>query len=224
MRRMKCEYQIRAQRRHVVAMVKALRFRQKLLSGDVYGTLGRAAIEAWESLPITAGNGYPARTGEKAAVQAEVLDVCRGLEESVWHGVRMKGDFTSAKIGAVIEGLLAQSRTTKAKHTTFLVKLEKGWLEEIAHAVEFEMRVRIAHLEALEEWLPREGDHVRVEILLTRLKRVAWQIEGGNYGPWFSHRTKSLYDIYQVIRNRLEHGRYASVVAILPNIPLIEIK
>jgi len=51
---MKYEYQVRMQLRHLKAVVGALKFRQRLLSGDVYGTLGRAAMEAWEELPEVA--------------------------------------------------------------------------------------------------------------------------------------------------------------------------
>jgi len=48
---MKYEYQVRMQLRHLKVVVGALKFRQRLFSGDVYGTLGRAAMEAGEKLP-----------------------------------------------------------------------------------------------------------------------------------------------------------------------------
>ena len=38
---MKYEFQVRMQQRHLKAIVGALRFRQRLLAGDVYGTIGR---------------------------------------------------------------------------------------------------------------------------------------------------------------------------------------
>ena len=38
---MKYEFQVRMQQRHLEAIVGALRFRQRLISGDVYGTLGQ---------------------------------------------------------------------------------------------------------------------------------------------------------------------------------------
>jgi len=38
---MKYEFQIRMQHRHLKAIVGALRFRHRLLAGDVYGTIGR---------------------------------------------------------------------------------------------------------------------------------------------------------------------------------------
>ena len=38
---MKYEFQIRMQQRHLKAIVGALRFRHRLLAGDVYGTIGR---------------------------------------------------------------------------------------------------------------------------------------------------------------------------------------
>lgn len=41
------EFQVRMQQRQLKAIVGALRFRQRLLSGDVYGTIGRAAMDAW---------------------------------------------------------------------------------------------------------------------------------------------------------------------------------
>ena len=34
-----------------------------------------------------------------------------------------------------------------------------------------------------------------------RMKAVAWQIVGGNYGPWFTCRTRFLYDIYSAIQH-----------------------
>ena len=38
---MKYEFQVRMQQRHLKAIAGALRFRQWLLAGDVYGTIGR---------------------------------------------------------------------------------------------------------------------------------------------------------------------------------------
>ena len=38
---MKYEFQVCMQQRHLKAIVGALRFRQRLLVGDVYGTIGR---------------------------------------------------------------------------------------------------------------------------------------------------------------------------------------
>ena len=40
---MKFEYQVRMRQRHLDAIVKALKFRQQLLSDDLYGTLGKVA-------------------------------------------------------------------------------------------------------------------------------------------------------------------------------------
>ena len=51
---MKYEFQVRMQQRHLNAIVGALRFRQRFLAGDVYGTIGRAAMEAWRVLPDVA--------------------------------------------------------------------------------------------------------------------------------------------------------------------------
>ena len=44
---MKYEFHVRMQQRHLKAIVGALRFRQRFLVGDVYGTIGRAAMDAW---------------------------------------------------------------------------------------------------------------------------------------------------------------------------------
>ena len=38
---MKYEFQVRMQQRHLKSIVGALWFRQRLLAGDVYGTIGR---------------------------------------------------------------------------------------------------------------------------------------------------------------------------------------
>jgi len=81
---MKYEFQVRMQQRHLKTIVGALRFRQRLLAGDVYGTIGRAAMDAWGTLPDVAHGAYPARTGEKGAVQLEVLKACRVIEDIVW--------------------------------------------------------------------------------------------------------------------------------------------
>jgi len=59
------EFQVRMQQRHLKAIVGALRFRQRLLSGDVYGTIGRATMDAWGTLPDVAHGAYPAKKGEK---------------------------------------------------------------------------------------------------------------------------------------------------------------
>ena len=79
---MKYEFQVRMQQRHLKAIVGALRFRQRLLAGDVYGTIGcgiwqrkrchldrgaaicaSAAIRTWErpfalALPSGQGSGH----------------------------------------------------------------------------------------------------------------------------------------------------------------------
>lgn len=58
---MKYEHQVRMQQRHLDAIVKALKFRQQLLSGGLYETLGKVAIEARESFPEVERSPYPAR-------------------------------------------------------------------------------------------------------------------------------------------------------------------
>ena len=80
---MKYEYQVRMQQRHLKAIVGALKFRQRLLSGDVYGTIGRAAMDAWAALPDFAKDPYPRRIGDRDSVQSEVLMACRAIEDMV---------------------------------------------------------------------------------------------------------------------------------------------
>ena len=108
---MKYEFQVLMQRRHMKAIVGALRFRQRLLSGDVYGTLGRAAMDAWESLPDIAHGACPARRGDKGAVQLEVFKACRAIEDIVWHRKRPAQAFTASPDGVVASELLSQSAT-----------------------------------------------------------------------------------------------------------------
>lgn len=126
---MKYEFQVRMQQRHLKAIVGALRFRQRLMSGDVYGTLGRAAIDAWEALPDVAQVAYPARRGDKGAVQLEVLKACRAIEDIVWHQKRPAQIFSASPDGMLASELLSQS-ATKERHTRFVVKLKKGALKE----------------------------------------------------------------------------------------------
>jgi len=168
MMKQKYEFSVRMQQRHLKAIVGALRFRQRFLAGDVYGTIGRAAMDAWGTLPEVAHGAYPARKGEKGAVQAEVLEAC--------------------------------------------------W------AVEFELRARIGHLEAVVAHLDIEiGGMKRVDSQCERMKAVAWQIVGGNYGPWFTYRTRFLYDIYSAIQHEEGHWRYSTVHPLVPSVPLMEI-
>lgn len=145
---MKYEFQVRMQQRHLKAIVGALRFRQRLISGDVYGTLGRAAIDAWEALPDVAQGAYPARRGDKGAVQLEVLKACRAIEDIVWHQKRPVQIFSASPDGMLASELLSQS-ATKERHTRFVVKLKKGVLRKIGWVVELELRARIGHMDAI---------------------------------------------------------------------------
>ena len=113
---------VRMQQRHLKAIVGALRFRQRLISGDVYGTLGRAAIDAWEALPDVAQGAYPARRGDKGAVQLEVLKACRAIEDIVWHQKRPVQIFSASADGMLASELLSQS-ATKERHTRFVLLL-----------------------------------------------------------------------------------------------------
>ena len=220
---MKYEFQVLMQRRHMKVIVGALRFRQRLLSGDVYGTLGRAAMDAWESLPDIAHGACPARRGDKGAVQLEVFKACRAIEDIVWHRKRPAQAFAASPDGMVASELLSQS-ATKERHTRFIVKLKKGVLRKIGWAVEFELRARIGHLDAIVAYLDIGLGEIRdVNNQCERMKSVAWQIEGGNYGPWFTHRTRSLYDIYSAIQHKEGHWRYSTVYPLVPSVPLMEI-
>ena len=220
---MKYEFQVRMQQRHLKAIVGALRFRQRLLAGDVYGTIGHAAMEAWETLPDVAHGAYPARKGEKGAVQSEVLEACRVIEDAVWGQKRPVLAFSASPDGRLATELLSQNKT-KERHTRFIVKLRKGVLRKIGWAVEFELRARIGHLEAIVAHLDIGLDVIRrVDSQCERMKAVAWQIVGGNYGPWFTYRTRFLYDIYSAIQHEEGHWRYSTVTPIVPSVPLLEI-
>ena len=220
---MKYEFQVRLQQRHLKAIVGALRFRQRLLAGDVYGTIGRAAMDAWGTLPDVAHGAYPMRRGEKRMVQSEVLKSCRVIEAIVWHRKRPVPAFSASPDGRLAAELLSQNKT-KERHTRFIVKLRKGVLWELGRAVEFELRARIGHLEAIVAHLDIGLGVIKgVDCQCARMKAVAWQIEGGNYGPWFTYRTRSLYDIYSVIQHEAGHWRYSTVRPLVPSVPLMEI-
>ena len=217
------EFQVRMQQRHLKAIVGALRFRQRVLAGDVYGTIGRAAMDAWGTLPAIAHGAYPARKGEKGAVQAEVLEACRAIEDVMRGQKRPSEAFSASPDGRLAAELLSQNKA-KERHTRFIVKLRKGVLRKIGWAVEFELRARIGHLEAVVAHLDIEiGGMKRVDSQCERMKAVAWQIVGGNYGPWFTYRTRFLYDIYSAIQHEEGHWRYSTVHPLVPSVPLMEI-
>ena len=220
---MKHEFQVRMQQRQLKAIVGALRFRQRLLSGDVYGTIGRAAMDAWGTLPDVAHGAYPAKKGEKGAVQLEVLKACRVIEDIVWRNKRPSQVFSSSPDGRLAAELLEQSKA-KERRTRFSVKLRRGILWEIGWAVEFELRARIGHLSAIVAHLDIGLEAIRsVNSQCERMKAVAWQIDGGNYGPWFTYRTRFLYDIYSVIQHEAGHWRYSTVWPLVSSVPLMEI-
>ena len=220
---MKYEYQVLMQQRHLKAIVGALRFRQRLLSGDVYGTIGRAAMDAWGTLPDVAHGAYPARKGEKEVVQSEVHKACRVIENIVWGQKRPILAFSASPDGRLAAELSSQNKT-KERHTRFFVKLRKGVLRKIGWAVEFELRARIGHLEAIVAHLDIGLDVIRlVDSQCERMKALAWQIVGGNYGPWFTYRTRFLYDIYSVVQHEEGAWRYETVRPLVSNVPLIEV-
>ena len=71
---MKYEFQIRMQQRHLKAIVGALRFRQRFLAGDVYGTIGRGIWQRKrchqdrgalaQALPSGQGQALPSGQGQ----------------------------------------------------------------------------------------------------------------------------------------------------------------
>ena len=220
---MKYEFQVRMQQRHLKAIVGALRFRQRLLAGDVCGTIGRAAMDAWGVLPDVANGVYPARRGEKGMVQSEVLKSCRAIEDIVWRHERTTPVFLTSPDGRIAAELLSQNKANE-RRSRFIVKMRKGVLQKIGWAVEFELRARIGHLEAIVAHLDIESCGMKeVDSQCKRMKAVAWQIEGGNYGPWFAHRTRFLYDIYSAIQHEEGHWRYSTVWPLVPSVPLMEI-
>ena len=95
---MKYEFQVRIHQRYLKAIVGAFRFRQRLLSGDVYGTIGRAAMDAWMALPDVAHGAYPARRGEKGVAQSEVLKSSRVIENIAWRQKRPVLAFSASPI------------------------------------------------------------------------------------------------------------------------------
>jgi len=97
-------------------------------------------------------------------------------------------------------------------------------LRKIGWAVEFELRARIGHLDAIVAHLDIGPDVIRrADSQCERLKAVAWQIVGGNYRPWFTYRTRFLYDIYSAIQHEEGYWRYSTVTPIVPSVPLLEI-
>ena len=220
---MKYEYQVRMQQRHLKAIIGALKFRQRLLSGDVYGTIGRAAMDAWAALPDRDKGPYPGRIGDKDSVQSEVLVACRAIEDMVWHGRPPKLAFCASSEGKIAAELLAHGKA-KERRTRFAVKLGKGVLRELGWAVELEMRARIGHLDAVVAHLDFGENGVGYVLRqCERMKAVAWQIVGGNYGPWFTYKTRFLYDIYSIIQHEEGAWRYGVVHPLVSKVPLMEI-
>ena len=232
---MKYEHQVRMQQRHLDAIVKALKFRQQLLSGGLYETLGKVAIEAWESFPEVERSPYPARRGSLCEVRQGVKEICGSIAEIVWAGHPSGLDFDLSQEGRLAFELIPQSGR-QVRRTRFTVKLRKGNLARIRQAVELELRTRIAHLDPMLAFLLVEQEkHVRGEESLWKrsealrtkcdhLKRLAWQIGRGNYGPWFSHKTKFLYDIYAAIESAFGNIRYSHPSPLVKNVPMMQIE
>ena len=71
---MKYEFQVCMQQRHLKAIVGALRFRQRLLAGDVYGTIGRGI---WQRKRCHQDRG--AANGAGAAIRTGVRPLAHAL-------------------------------------------------------------------------------------------------------------------------------------------------
>ena len=67
------------------------------------------------------------------------------------------------------------------------------------------------------------GAALFITIVTSPRRRLFGQIVGGNYGPWFTYRTRSLYDIYAVIQHEEGHWRYSTVHPLVSSVPLMEI-
>ena len=148
---------------------------------------------------------------------------CRVIEDIVWGQKRPVLAFSASPDGRLAAELSSQNKT-KERHTRFFVKLRKGVLRKIGWAVEFELRARIGHLEAIVAHLDVGLDVIRlVDSQCERMKALAWQIVGGNYGPWFTYRTRFLYDIYAAIQHEEGHWCYSTIRPIVPSVPLLEI-
>ena len=91
---------------------------------------------------------------------------------------------------------------------------------------EFQVRMQQRHLKAIvgalkfrQRFLSGDvyGTLGRAAMVYGTLGRAAM------YGPWFTHRTKSLYDIYSVIQHEEGEWRYSAVCPLVPGVPLMEI-
>ena len=81
---------------------------------------------------------------------------------------------------------------------------------------EFQVRMQQRHLKAIVGALKFRQRFLSGDVYGT-LGRAAM------YGPWFTHRTKSLYDIYSVIQHEEGEWRYSAVCPLVPGVPLMEI-
>lgn len=221
---MKYEYQIKMQQRHLNAIVKALRFRQRFLCGDIYGTIGRAALDAWESLPLIADGDYPARQGERKHIQECVLNTCRRIENMILGNNYQVLSFQESLEGKIVEDLISSVRT-KTRHIYFILKLRKGVLSQIASAIDLELKAQVGDLDVVFATLTKIDHSYAIDVQKkgALIKTMAWQLSEGKYGPWFSHTTRFLYDISSAIRREREGLYYETIKPLVANVPLIEI-
>ena len=235
---MQSEYgcRIKLQRRHYVAIVKSLKFLQALEGGDIRGTIGLAARDAWKHLPDVAEGCYPARKGNAKIVFRMIDKYCSEARELAW-GEKSRATVSEESNTRDLLSDLQIQVASQSKCKWLTLNIPKGKLSDILHAVELELRTRISHLSMAEDILcaavckrlPKEDDdyslYSSVRKKLNELKLLAWQIESGaNYNPRFTHRTRFLYDIYQVIQQYFGYWRYSSVYPMLPDVPQIVIE
>lgn len=228
------DYSVTMLPRHLEAIMDALKFSHKLLSGDLEASLGKAAMDAWRNLPDEASGCYPARRGEESAVRDAAIETCREIMALLWPGGAAATDFADSRFGATAKRLVPDAaRDTQRR---FSVSISERDLHLIWRAVELELRTRIGHLSVLEDRLLDECTIVgvgsrewcdlrdRLDSAFARLKPVAWQIQpSANYSLWFCDRTKFLYDIYQVIQRERGSWRYSQVIPAFVDVQPMEI-
>lgn len=228
-------YQMMFQQRQLSAIVDALKFRQQLSAGNLKDTFALVAMESWWELPEVASGPYPARVGGGSAVCDVINEVCGSILRIVWEGNPPMTAFGCSPEGKLVSLLLSQIRQ-RSRNKRYKIIVTEGVMKEMLWAVEFEMRTRIGHFDPMIDVFYREmkirmdEDQISarrsaIESVLAQAKMSAWQIDHcGNYGPWFSYRTRFLYDIYSVFQHELGHWRYETIIPMLPRVPLIDIK
>ena len=233
---MKYDWQIRMQQRQLTAIIGALKFVHKFFAGDLSGTLGVAARDAWRALPTEAHDVYPARIGDERTIRMEITELCKTIEEIVWRGCPSNQPFEDSENGKIVASLLTQ-RKTRAKWTYFFVKVTDVELRRFLWAVDFECYVRRGDHQCVMSGLGEEikkryvevkdGTHAeaRLSANVKRLRELAWGLEGKMfYGNWFSHRTRFLCDIAQAIKKVTGELETSIAVQLTPNVPFMDVR